>query len=175
MHPIATMCRVLGVSPGGYYARLKRPPSARAQADGELSARIAAIYRRSQATYGVPRVHAELKAQGRHVGHKRVARLMSTAGLYGASRRRWVTTTVRDRAAKPAPDLIERNFTATAPNRLWVADISYIPTWPAFFIWRWCSTHSAARLWAGRWKLICAPNWYWQRLTWRSDNAGLRR
>jgi putative transposase len=80
MHPIATMCRVLGVSPGGYYARLKRPPSARAQADGELSARIAAIHRRSQATYGVPRVHAELKAQGRHVGHKRVARLMSTAG-----------------------------------------------------------------------------------------------
>ena len=132
MHPIATMCRVLGVSPGGYYAWLKRPPSARAQADGELSARIAAIHRRSQATYGVPRVHAELKAQGRHVGHKRVARLMSTAELYGASRRRWVTTTVRDRAAKPAPDLIERNFTATAPNRLWVADISYIPTWAGF-------------------------------------------
>ena len=97
-----------------------------------MSARIAAIYRRSQATYGVPRVHAELKAQGRHVGHKRVARLMSTAGLYGASRRRWVITTVRDRAAKPAPDLIERNFTATAPNRLWVADISYIPTWAGF-------------------------------------------
>jgi transposase InsO family protein len=80
MHPITTMCRVLGVSPGGYYARLKRPPSARAQADGELSARIAAIHRRSHATYGVPRVHAELRAQGRHVGHKRVARLMSTAG-----------------------------------------------------------------------------------------------
>ena len=132
MHPIATMCRVLGVSPGGYYARLKRPPSARAQADGELSARIAAIHRRSHATYGVPRVHAELRAQGRHVGHKRVARLMSTAGLYGASRRRWVTTTVRDRAAKPAPDLIERNFTVAAPNRLWVADISYIPTWAGF-------------------------------------------
>ena len=174
MHPIATMCRALGVSPGGYYARLKRPPSARAQADGELSARIAAIHRRSQATYGVPRVHAELKAQGLHVGHKRVARLMSTAGLYGASRRRWVTTTVRDRAAKPAPDLIERNFTAAAPNRLWVADISYIPTWPAFLPGG-CSTRSAARLWAGRWKLICAPNWYWQRLTWRSDNAGRRR
>jgi putative transposase len=126
------MCRVLGVSPGGYYAWQKRPPSARAQADGELSMRIAAIHRRSHATYGVPRVHAELKAQGRHVGHKRVARLMSTAGLYGVSRRRWVTTTVRDRAAKPASDLVERNFTATAPNRLWVADITYIPTWAGF-------------------------------------------
>src|SRR6266436_6420978 len=132
MHPIATMCRVLGVSPGGYYARLKRPPSARAQADGELSARIAAIHRRSHATYGVPRVHAELKAQGLQVGHKRVARLMSTAGLWGVSRRKWVATTVRDRAAKPASDLVERNFTAAAPDRLWVADITYIPTWAGF-------------------------------------------
>jgi putative transposase len=129
MHGIATMCRVLGVSPGGYYARLKRSPSARAQADAELSARIAELHRRSRQTYGMPRIYAELKAQGLHVGHKRVARLMSTAGLYGASRRRWVTTTVRDRAAKPAPDLVERNFTAAAPNRLWVADITYIPTW----------------------------------------------
>ena len=156
MHPIATMCRVLGVSPGGYYARLKRPPSARAQADGELSTRIAAIHRRSQATYGVPRVHAELKAQGRHVGHKRVARLMSTAGLYGASRRRWVTTTVRDRAAKPASDLVERNFTAAAPNRLWVADITYIPTW-AGFLYLAVVLDAFTRLWAGRWKLICGP------------------
>ena len=98
MHPIATMCRVLGVSPGGYYARLKRPPSARARADGELSARIVEIHRRSRATYGAPRIHAELAEQGIRVGCKRVARLMRTAGLYGASRRKWVTTTVRDRA-----------------------------------------------------------------------------
>jgi putative transposase len=132
MHPIATMCRALGVSPGGYYARRTRPPAAPVQAEGELSAQIAAIHRRSQATYGVPWVHAELKAPSRHVGHKRVARLMSTAGLDGASRRRWVTTTVRDRAAKAAPDLLERNFTATAPNRWWGADISYIPTWAGF-------------------------------------------
>jgi putative transposase len=96
MHQIRPMCRALGVSPGGYYARLKQPPSARAQADGELSARIAAIHRRSQATHGVPRVHAWLKAQGHHVGHKRVARLMRAAGLYGVSRRNWRITTVRD-------------------------------------------------------------------------------
>jgi putative transposase len=132
MHPIATTCRVLGVSPGGYYARLKRPPSARAGADAELSARIAEIHRRSHATYGAPRIHAELRAQGIRVGRKRVARLMSAAGLRGASRRKWVTTTVRDRAARPAPDLVERNFTAAAPNRLWVADITYIPTWAGF-------------------------------------------
>ena len=126
------MCRVLGVSPGGYYARLKRPPSARARADAALSVQIAEIHRGSRQTYGVPRIYAELKAQGLRIGRKRVARLMNTAGLYGVSRRRWVTTTVRDHAAKPAPDLVERNFTAAAPNRLWVADITYIPTWAGF-------------------------------------------
>jgi integrase-like protein/helix-turn-helix protein len=132
MHPIATMCRVLGVSPGGYYARLKRPPSARARADVELSARIAEIHRRSRSTYGAPRIHAELAEQGIRVGCKRVARLMRAARLYGASRRKWITTTVRDRAARPAPDLVERNFSTPAPNRLWVADITYISTWAGF-------------------------------------------
>jgi putative transposase len=132
MHSIATMCRVLGVSPGGYYARRKRPPSARARADGELSARIAELHRRSRSTYGAPRIHAELAVQGIRVGCKRVARLMRAARLYGASRRKWVTTTVRDRAARPALDLVERNFSAPAPNRLWVADITYIPTWAGF-------------------------------------------
>ena len=132
MHPIATMCRVLGVSPGGFYARLKRPLCARARTDAELSERIAEIHRRSRATYGAPRIHAELKAQGIHVGRKRVARLMREAGLHGATRRKWMTTTVRDRNARPAPDLVNRSFTAPAPNRLWVADITYIPTWVGF-------------------------------------------
>ncbi len=129
MHPIARMRRVRGVSPGGYYARLKRPSSARARVDAELSGRIAEIHRRSRAAYGAPRIHAELKEQGIRVGCKRVARLMRARGLKGVSRRNWVTTTVRDRHARPAPDLVERNFTAAAPNRLWVADITYIPTW----------------------------------------------
>jgi putative transposase len=132
MHRIVTMCRVLGVSPGGYYARLKRPPSPRARADVELSARIVAIHHHSRATYGAPRIHAELAEQGIRVGCKRVARLMRAAGLLGASRRNWIITTVRDRDARPAPDLVERNFTAAGPNRLWVADITYIPTWAGF-------------------------------------------
>jgi putative transposase len=132
MHPIATMCRVLGVSPGGYYARQKRRPSARAQADSELSLRIAEIHRRSHATYGAPRIHAELAAQGIHVGRKRIARLMTAAKMRGESRRKWLTTTVRDPQARPAPDLVERNFTAAAADQLWVADITYIPTWTGF-------------------------------------------
>jgi putative transposase len=132
MHPIATMCRALGVSPGGYYARLRRPPSARARSDAELSVRILEIHHRSRATYGAPRIHAELAEQGIRVGCKRVARLMRAAKLRGVSRRNWIITTVRDRQARPAPDLVERNFSATAPNRLWVADITYIPTWAGF-------------------------------------------
>jgi putative transposase len=132
MHAIATMCRVLGVSASGYYARRTRPPAARAPVDAELSARIAAIHQSSRATYGAPRIHAELAAEGLHVGCKRVARLMASAGLHGVSRRKWVITTVRDRGARPAPDLVERNFAASGPNRLWVADITYIPTWAGF-------------------------------------------
>jgi putative transposase len=126
------MCRVLEVSTSGYYAWCKRSPSARAQADAELTSRMSAIHERSRGTYGAPRIHAELEAEGIQVGRKRVARLMRTAGLVGVSRRKWITTTVRDRNARPAPDLVERNFMAPGANRLWVADITYIPTWAGF-------------------------------------------
>ena len=128
----ATMCRVLGVSPSGFYAWQQRPPSPRSRVDAQLSLRMSAIYQRSHATYGAPRVHAELRAEGIKVGRKRVARLMKKAGLVGASRRKWIHTTVRDRNARPAPDLVERNFDAPQANRLWVADITYIPTWAGF-------------------------------------------
>ena len=132
IYGVATMCRVLAVSASGYYAWRKRPPSARARADAELTSRISAIHQYSRATYGAPRIHEELLAAGIHVGRKRVARLMKAAGLCGVSRRKWVTTTVREPGARPAPDLVERNFVAAAPNRLWVADITYIPTWAGF-------------------------------------------
>ena len=121
---VATMCRVLGVSTSGFYAWLDRAPSARAQADARLSDQIQAVHQRSRATYGMPRVHAELTEQGLRVGGKRVARLMKAAGLQGVSRRKWVSTTVRDANARPAPDLVQRHFSATAPDALWVADIS---------------------------------------------------
>ena len=132
MHGVATMCRVLGVSTSGYYAWRTRACSERARAAAELSLRIQAIHQRSRATYGAPRIHAELAEQGIRVGYKRVARLMEVAGIYGVSRRKWITTTTRDRALRPAPDLIERNFRAPAPNALWAADITYIPTWTGF-------------------------------------------
>jgi putative transposase len=131
-HPVATTCRALGVSPSGYYAWRKRPLSARARADVELSARIAAIHRESRETYGAPRVHAELTADGVHVGRKRVARLMRASALRGVSRRKQFVTTRRGGGARPAPDLVKRQFHATAPNQLWVADITYIATGGGF-------------------------------------------
>lgn len=127
-HPIATMCRVLGVSPSGYYAWCDRPLSARAQADHVLLVQIRGIHERSRGTYGGPRIHAELQAQGVRCGRKRVARLMRDANLAGAQRRRYRCTTRRDRQAVAAPDLVSRDFAASAPDQLWVADITYVPT-----------------------------------------------
>jgi len=132
VHQVATMCRVLGVSPSGYYAWRKRPLSTQARTDVELTAHIDAIHRLSRGTYGAPRIHAELTARGLQVGRKRVTRLMRNAGVQGVSRRRPFHTTVRDEAARPAPDLVDRQFTATGPDRLWVADITYVPTWAGF-------------------------------------------
>jgi putative transposase len=132
MHKIRKMCRALDVSPSGYYAWNERVPSKRSRADGELVERIREIHVRSRATYGVPRIHAELAADGIAVGRKRVARLMKLEKLEGVSPRKSTFTTVRDPKARPAPDLVDRAFTAKAPNELWVADITYIPTWAGF-------------------------------------------
>ena len=125
---VATMARVLGVSPSGYYAWRRRPPSARARADAELRARVQAIHGRSRGTYGAPRIHAELTEGGVAVSRKRVARVMRSVGVAGVSRRRGPRTTRRNAQARPAPDRVERRFEADAPNRLWVADITYVPT-----------------------------------------------
>jgi putative transposase len=129
---VRTICHLLGVSPSGYYAWNRRSRSQRAQGDELLLVAIRAIHRRSQGTYGAPRIHAELAASGKQVGRKRVARLMREAGLAGVSRRRRFTTTVRQPGRRPAPDLVTRNFTALQGNQLWVADITYIPTATGF-------------------------------------------
>lgn len=123
------MCRVLEVSTSGYYAWLKRPPSQRTQEDAKVLKRIREIHHRSKETYGTPRIHAELAAQGIKVGRKRVARLMQAAHLQGVSRRKFYVTTRRAKKGRPAPDRVQRDFSAEGPNRLWVADITYVPTW----------------------------------------------
>lgn len=129
-HSVQRMCELLGVSTSGYYAWLRRRPSLRQQSDRELTERIRDIWTMSDRTYGAPRVHRELAdSYGIRVGRKRVARLMRAAGMQGVSRRKWVRTTIRDEKARPAPDLVQRQFRADQPDRVWVADITAIGTW----------------------------------------------
>jgi putative transposase len=131
--PVRLMCRLLGVSASGFYAWDERPLSKRALEDIALTAKIHAIHRASRECYGVPRIHAEFADDyGIHVGKKRVERLMRAAGLHGVSRRRFVRTTVADIYADLPPDLVDRNFQIDQLDRLWVADITYVPTWAGF-------------------------------------------
>jgi len=126
---VSLLCRVLGVSRSGYYAWQSRPPSERRRADDALAETINDIYKGSGNRYGAPKIHAELADDHEiFVGRKRVARLMRQEGIVGVTRgKKWRTTTP-DPATPPAPDLVERDFTATAPDQLWVADLTYIRT-----------------------------------------------
>ena len=131
--PVARLCDTLGVSKSGYYDWHERAPSARVQADHTLVERIKAAHAMSDETYGMPRIRAELADEGIHTSRKRIARLMRTHKLRGVSRRRGYTvTTVRNPRVLPAPDLVRRQFVATDINQLWVADMTYIPTWQGF-------------------------------------------
>lgn len=131
-YPVRTMCRVLGLSTSGYYAWLERPPSARARANEALVSRMREIHGFSRESDGAPRMHAELRDEGRLVNHKRVARLMRLDGLVGVTRRKKWRTTKRDPGARAAPDLVNRDFTAQRADELWVADITYVPTASGF-------------------------------------------
>lgn len=126
------MQRTLKVSKSGFYGWRDRAPSARDRDDALLSEKIAHIHRESRETYGAPRIHFELRTLGVRCAKKRVARLMREAGLFGCGgRRRKARTTIRSHTERtpPAPDLVKRNFTPEAPDRLWVADITYVRTW----------------------------------------------
>jgi putative transposase len=131
-YPVAVLCRMLGVSKSGYYAWRSRPPSERRRQDALLTEKIREIHSRSRETYGYPRVHAELRSLGIGCGRRRVATLMRAAGLRGCTRGSKRRTTRRDPRAAPAPDLLRRDFVAAQPNRVWLADITYIPTREGF-------------------------------------------
>jgi putative transposase len=127
-HSIARLCQVLGVARSGYYAWCRRTPSHRSRADQALTVQIRTIHQQSRATYGAPRIHAELHAQGVRCGRKRIARLMRQAGLVGCHRRRRRSLTRRAPDRHPAPDLVQRDFQVARPNQLWVADLTYLAT-----------------------------------------------
>ncbi|CAA9370614.1 MAG: Mobile element protein [uncultured Chloroflexia bacterium] len=131
-HRVSVMCRTLRVSKSGFYGWRDRPPSDRARADAILLEKIARIHADSHETYGAPRIHFELRVLGVRCARKRVARLMREASLFGCGgRRRKIRTTLCSHTERtpPVPDLVERNFTPEAPDRLWVADITYVRTW----------------------------------------------
>ena len=123
VYPITLLCRVLGIARSAYYAWARRGVSARARADAELAAQIAAAHAQSRGTYGAPRVHAVLRAAGVRTSRRRVARLMRAGGLVGCHRRRRTRTTVADPTRLPAPNLVARDFAAPVPNRLWLGEI----------------------------------------------------
>jgi putative transposase len=129
-HSITLMCRVLEVSRSGFHAWQARKPSARALQDARLTVRIWKIHEDNRGVYGSPRIHAELVlADGERIGRKRVERLMRVAGISGLIRRRRGRTTVRVPGVRVCDDLVDRAFAAAAPNRIWVADITYLRTW----------------------------------------------
>lgn len=128
-HSIRALCRNLDVTPSGYHAWAGREPSAREREDEVLSTHIRAIHKGSRGVYGSPRVHAQLHRDGFSASRKRVVRLMRREGLRGLTPRRWRSTTDSDHDHAVSPNLLERDFTAEAPNRAWVSDITYIRTW----------------------------------------------
>ncbi len=127
-YPVEVMCQVLGVSRSGYYAWKTRPEPAKKVEDAQLAVEVAAAHKRSRGVYGSPRVHRDLKARGLRIGRKRVERLMRETGLKGRAKRRFVCTTDSNHKLPVAPNLLERHFEADAPNRVWVGDVTYIPT-----------------------------------------------
>ena len=129
--PIATvaqLCRALNVSPSGFYAWCARPESGRTKDDCLLGLKVAEAHERGRGKYGSPRVHRELKKQGFEISRKRVIRLMQEQGLVGRPKRRFVVTTDSEHQLEVAPNLLERDFTASAPNQRWVGDITYLKT-----------------------------------------------
>ena len=130
-HPISRICRVLGVTPAGYYAYKKRPLSKRAIADEGLKKRIVAYFDASHGNYGAPRILGDFREDGIAISRKRIARLMRELGIAGVSGREG-----KQRGRKtvgfesdPATDLVRRDFTAQEPNQVWFADITYVQTW----------------------------------------------
>jgi putative transposase len=127
-YPVTMLCAVLGVSCSGFYSWRRRPQSERTRSDAQLAVQVTAVHERSRKTYGSPRVHAELRARGVHVGRKRVERLMKRNGLEARRKRRFRKTTDSKHMNPIAPNVVAREFEAAAPNRVWVTDVTAVWT-----------------------------------------------
>jgi putative transposase len=128
LFPVEFMCEQLGVSRSGFYAWKHRPQSARQQQDEQLAEEVAQVHQESRGTYGSPRVHAEMRARGRKVSRKRVARLMKKQKLAARKKRRSARTTDSNHSNPVAPNVLERDFSPDKPNSTWATDITYVWT-----------------------------------------------
>ena len=135
---VAPLLAAIGEPESTFYDRTSREPSARAVADAAVAERIEAIWEQSRRTYGAPRIRAMLAREGIRVGRKRLERLMRQLGHSGRSPAQTLKTTRQDKRAAAAPDLVDRHFSAAEPNRLWVADLTYIKPCKESSTWRWC-------------------------------------
>ena len=129
---VEPICKVLEIAPSSYYAAKARPPSARAVRDAQLKVEIRRVYDDNFGVYGAEKLWRQLYREGIVVGRDRVARLMRTLGIRGVVRGSKRRTTIPDQADQRPADLVRRDFTAPAPNRLWVADLTYVATWAGF-------------------------------------------
>ena len=127
-HAVTLMCRVLTVSRSGYYDWRHRAPSERARANAQLTADVHRVYAEHKSRAGAPRIVKQLRDEGQTVGKHRVARVMRTEGLRAKAARKYKATTNSNHSLPVAPNLLQQDFTATAPNRKWVSDITYLWT-----------------------------------------------
>jgi transposase InsO family protein len=125
---VGVMCGICDVSRSGFYAWCERPESTRALESARLGTPVEKVHKESRKNYGVPRMHAALRARGEKVGRHRVARLMREKDLHGRVRRRYRTTTKADARHPVAPNLLQRDFSAKRPDQVWVGDITYLWT-----------------------------------------------
>ena len=129
VYGVEPICAVLPIASSTYYDNKQRPLSARALRDAVMMPILLALFTANYKVYGVPKLWVAAKRAGHDIGRDQVGRLMKQLGIQGVSRRRKMRTTIPDGSATRPPDLVDRDFTADAPNRLWVTDLTYVPTW----------------------------------------------
>ena len=137
-YPLALVCRVLGVSRSGYYGWLRRPPSKRAQEDGRLEIEIKAAHRRTRETFGPERLQRDLAAHGVKVGVLRIRRIRKKLGIRCKQVKKFKMTTHSKHTLAVAENFLGQHFRATAPNQVWVSDLSYVATEEG---WLYCAAH----------------------------------
>ncbi len=159
------------VSPSTYYAAKTRPMSERAISDIVMKVAIFTVWQSNYEVYGVRKMWKAMRRSGVDVGRDQVGRLMRDLGIEGARRGKRVRTSRSDEKATRPPDLVNRDFTATGPNQLWVTDLTYVPTWPGMVHVSFITDVFSHTIVGWRVRRTCAPTWCWSRSRWPAGHA----